>query len=113
VSAELIEILIFRVSGVRYGTDASSVLRIDRRGENEDVGTPLGTPLEGKRALVFSDGAGGERWLRVDTIEGVKSVSSLDLRRLPKPAIASPISIGAWLDADRAVLLVDLKRMAG
>jgi hypothetical protein len=112
VSDEQVELLIFEVAGVRYGADASSVLRIDRAGETEEVGSPLGKPDKGGRALIFSDEQGGERWLRVDSIEGVRTVSQLELRRLPGVAIASPISIGAWLDADRAVLLVDLKRMA-
>ena len=107
----MVELLLFKVGGVRYGTDASSVLRIDRRGETEEVGVPLGVPDHGNRALVFAGRDGGERWLRVDAIEGVKSVSPLELRRLPKVAIANPISIGAWLDGGSAVLLVDLRRM--
>ncbi len=113
MSDEVVEVLIFEVAGTRFGADASSVLRIDRRGADSEVGSPLGEPLEGRRTLVFADEKGRERRLRVDSIEGVRTVPQADLRRLPGVAIASPISIGAWLDAGRAVLLVDLKRMVG
>lgn len=107
-----VELLLFEVAGARYGADASSVLRIDRMAPEGGVGAPLGAPLKGGRALVFTDAAGVERRLQVDAIEGVRTVSQLELRRLPSVAIANPISIGAWLDGARAVLLVDLKRMA-
>jgi chemotaxis signal transduction protein len=113
VSDTAVEVLIFEVAGTRYGADASSVLRIDRKADVEEVGTPLGEPVSGRRTLVFADQQGAERRLRVDSIEGVRTVPQADLRRLPGVAIASPISIGAWLDGGRAVLLVDLKRMAG
>jgi chemotaxis signal transduction protein len=112
VSDPVVEVLIFEVGGTRYGTDASSVLRIDRKAEVEELGSPLGEPLTGRRTLVFADEAGAECRLRVDAIEGVRTVPHADLRRLPAVAIAGPISIGAWLDGSRAVLLVDLKRMA-
>jgi chemotaxis signal transduction protein len=112
VSDEVVEVLIFEIAGTRYGADASSVLRIDRRGDGPDVGEPLGEPTQGRRTLVFADARGREQRLRVDGIEGVRSVPQGELRRLPSVAIASPISIGAWLDAGRAVLLVDLQRMA-
>lgn len=108
----LVELLVFEVAGARYGADASSVLRIDRMGPEGGVGAPLGAPLKGGRALVFADATGAERRLQVDAIEGVRTVSQLELRRLPQVAIATPISIGAWLDGARAVLLVDLQRMA-
>lgn len=111
MSDAVVEVLIFEVAGTRYGADASSVLRIDRRGDGPEVGAPLGEPAEGKRTLVFADAKGNEQRLRVDSIEGVRSVPQADLRRLPGVAIASPISIGAWLDAGHAVLLVDLQRM--
>ena len=78
----------------------------------QHVGEPLGEPAHGRRTLVFADARGREQRLRVDGIEGVRSVPQGELRRLPSVAIASPISIGAWLDAGRAVLLVDLQRMA-
>ena len=112
MSDDAVEVLIFEVAGTRYGADASSVLRIDRRGYGVEVGEPLGEPTTGNRTLVFADEQGAERRLRVDSIEGVRTVPQADLRRLPGVAIASPISIGAWLDAGRAVLLVELKRMS-
>lgn len=111
MSAELVELLIFEVGGARYGADASTVLRIDRAQGGGGVGTPLGPPREGRRALVFADRQGAEQALHVDGIEGVRTVPWTDLRRLPQVAIASPISIGAWLDGGSAVLLVDLARM--
>jgi hypothetical protein len=109
-----VDILVFEVAGVRFGADASQVIRIDRPIEEPSVGAPLGMPHEGRRALVFKALSGELRRLDIDKVAGVKTVSIESLRRLPPPARVGqvPIPIGAWLDGDEAVLLVDLQRMA-
>lgn len=107
-----VELVLFRVGPARFGADAGQVLRVDRGLDVEDVGTPLGPLAEGRRALVFQDAEGRQWRLRVDLVEGVRAVDPLELRRLPAPAIHGAIPVGAWLDGDEAVLLVDLGRMA-
>jgi hypothetical protein len=106
-----VDLLIFEVSGVRYGADASQVLRIDRPVDAESVGAPLGKCKHGNRALLFRDPEGELRRLDIDKVNGVATVNIESLRRLPAPASVGPVTIGAWLDGDRAVLLVDLHKM--
>ena len=106
-----VDLLIFEVSGVRYGADASQVVRIDRPVEATSVGAPLGPCKHGRRALLFNTPEGELKRLDIDRVNGVKTVSIESLRRLPAPASVGPVTIGAWLDGDRAVLLVDLQKM--
>lgn len=107
-----VDILLFEVGGVRFGADASQVVRIDRPFDEPSVGAPLGAPLTGTRALVFQAPTGELRRLDIDKVNGVKTVAIESLRRLPAPARVGQFPIGTWLDGDSAVLLVDLARMA-
>ena len=107
-----VDILVFEVAGTRFGADASQVLRIARPDDETSVGQPLGAPKRGNRALVFKGPDGGLRRLDIDRVNGVQTISIESLRRLPGPARVGPNPIGAWLDGDRAVLLVDLVKMA-
>jgi hypothetical protein len=107
-----VDILLFEVGGVRFGADASQVVRIDRVQDLPSVGAPLGPPQQGRRSLVFTAENGELRRLDIDRVTGVQTVSIESLRRLPAPARVGPIPIGTWLDGDTAVMLVDLVRMA-
>ena len=107
-----VDILVFEVAGTRFGADASQVLRIDRPVDEVSVGQPLGAPKRGSRALIFKAPDGDLRRLDIDRVNGVQTISIESLRRLPGPARVGPIPIGTWLDGDRAVLLVDLAKMA-
>ena len=107
-----VDILVFEVAGVRFGADASQVVRIARPVDEASVGQPLGPPRHGNRALVFKAPDGNLRRLDIDRVNGVQTISIESLRRLPGPARVGPIPIGTWLDGDRAVLLVDLAKMA-
>ncbi len=110
--SQTVDILLFEVAGVRFGADASQVVRIDRPIEEPSVGAPLGVPHAGNRALVFRSPDGELKRLDIDKVAGVRTVSIESLRRLPPPARVGVVPIGAWLDGDEAVLLVDLARMA-
>jgi chemotaxis signal transduction protein len=107
VSVE-VQIVLFEIAGTRYGADMTQVRRIGRATDHDSVGAPLGRPLGGQRALVFGTAGGAEICLPIDSVLGVQSVRRDDLRRLPAAAGASPFVIGAWLDRDQTVLLVDL-----
>ena len=111
MSGRTVDILVFEVGNARFGADASQVLRVDSPLEAESVGAPLGKVKRGKRALVFHDASGEQRRLQIDLVHGIKTVSIELLRRLPEPARAGRANIGAWLDGDRAVVLVDLVAM--
>ena len=106
-----IDLVIFEVSGTRYGADLGQVRRIDLDEPTETVGAPLGKPDRGGRALVFETGHGHERRLAVDQVHGVSRVPLASLRRMPPAVKAAPYSIGAWLDGEATVLLVDLHAM--
>jgi chemotaxis signal transduction protein len=106
-----IDLVIFEVSGVRYGADLGQVRRVDIDEPSETVGQPLGKPARGGRALVFETSKGRERRLAVDQVHGVSRVPLASLRRMPPAVKAAPYSIGAWLDGDATVLLVDLHAM--
>lgn len=106
-----VDVLIFEVGDVRFGADASQVLRIDSPFEPESVGYPLGPVKKGKRALVFAAPDGSQRRLTIDLVRGVRTIPLENLRRLPAVARREKFSIGAWLDGDRAVVLVDLLHM--
>lgn len=102
-----IDLVIFEISGVRYGADLTQVRRIGKSNEVESVGRPLGRAEEGHRALVFTPDGQREVALIIDRLLGVESVLLEDLRRMPLAA-PSPFVIGAWLDRGQPVLLVDL-----
>ncbi len=107
-----VELVIFEVGDTRYAADLSQVVRVDRLEAEGSVGRPLGEPREGNRAIVFLGRDGTERRLQIDTLLGVRAARISDLRRLPLPAqVSSNIPIGAWLDGERTVLLVDLLAM--
>lgn len=108
MSDQAVELVLFEIDGARYGVDLTQVRRIDHLGTGDSFGHPLGTPRRQARTLVFAGAAGLERRLAVDAVLGVRSVPVTELRRMP-PAVAAPrTSIGAWLDDDSTVLLVDL-----
>ena len=108
---ENIELVVFELGGVRYGADLSQVVRLDFYDPASSVGAPLGPPRQGKKALMIDAGDGRDWCLAIDTLHGVRSVPVEQLRRLPAVAQGGVISIGAWLDGDQAVLLVDLRAM--
>jgi chemotaxis signal transduction protein len=108
---DMIDLVIFEVSGIRYGADLGQVRRIDIDEPTESIGQPLGKPDVGGRALVFDVGKGHERRLAVDQVMGVSRVPINTLRRMPPAVNASKFSIGAWLDGEATVLLIDLLAM--
>lgn len=109
---QAVELVIFEVGESRYAADLTQVVRIDRKEADSTVGHPLGRPKDGHRALVFLSKDGEEHRLAIDALLGVRSVRLAELRRLPSAAqVSSNIPIGAWLDGERTVLLVDLFAM--
>jgi hypothetical protein len=104
-----VDLFLFDVAGLTWGADAAQVLRVDREREGS-VGAPLGAPLEGRRALVFHDREGAQRRLAIDLARGVQQVPVAALRRLPSLAHGAR-AVGAWLDGERTVLLVDLVQL--
>lgn len=110
-ATDLIDLVIFEIAGIRYGTDLGQVRRIDIDEPTESIGQPLGKPERGGRALVFDVGHGHERRLAVDNVLGVSRVPVGSLRRMPPAVNAAKFSIGAWLDGDATVLLIDLLAM--
>jgi len=108
----LVELVLFEVGDARFAADLTQVVRIDRKEPTDHIGYPLGAPTEGGRTLVFRTPSGEEHRLAIDTLLGVKTVRIDELRRLPSAAqVSSNIPIGAWLDGERTVLLVDLFAM--
>lgn len=108
---DAVDLVVFRVAGTRYAADLAQVRRVDVPEQAESVGAPLGDPQHGRRALVFESQPGTERRLAVDEVLGVTRAPVTSLRRMPLAARASRFSIGAWLDGDEPVLLVDLQAM--
>lgn len=103
-----VDLVLFEIAGTPFAADLTQVRRIDHLGEGDSFGHPLGVPRRQARTLVFAGAAGAERRLAVDAVLGVRTVPVAELRRMP-PAVAAPRpSIGAWLDQDSTVLLVDL-----
>ncbi len=106
-----IRLVLFELGGVRYAADLSQVIRLDFYEASCSVGAPLGPPRLGLKCLMI-DAQDGRDWcLAIDTLHGVRSVPVEQLRRLPAVAHGGSISIGAWLDGQEAVLLVDLVAM--
>lgn len=103
-----VDLLLFEIAGVRYATDLTQVARVDRPRGPPRVGTVLGAPKAASRALVFATPSGEERRLDVDAVLGVKNVGSDELRRLPSMLCAPPLALGALLEVDEAILLIDL-----
>lgn len=108
---QAVDLVVFRVAGSRFAADLAQVRRVDVPEKAESVGAPLGEPHAGRRALVFEVAEGRERRLAVDEVLGVTRAPVTSLRRMPLVARAAPFSIGAWLDGDEPVLLVDLQAM--
>ncbi|WP_223740325.1 Frizzy aggregation protein FrzB [Corallococcus interemptor] len=106
-----VDILFFQIGDSEYGTDASSVLRIDRALPDDLTVRDLGLPHKGHRALVF-DTPEGEGHLKVDAVNGVRSIPLAGLRRMPAAAAAASYAVGVCLaldeEAGRPVLLIDL-----
>ncbi len=106
-----IALVIFELAGTRYAADLSQVIRLDFYDSRCSVGVPLGPPRNGDKCLMI-DAQDGRDWcLAIDTLHGVQRVPVEQLRRLPAVASGGNISIGAWLDGNQAVLLVDLAAM--
>ena len=111
LEAERINLVIFELGGTRYAADLTQVIRLDFYDPASSVGVPLGPPRSGLKCLMI-DAEDGRDWcLAIDTLHGVRSVPVEQLRRLPAIAHGGAISIGAWLDGNEAVLLVDLVAM--
>ncbi|MEW6432458.1 MAG: Frizzy aggregation protein FrzB [Myxococcota bacterium] len=111
MSDEAVDVVLFEIAGVRFGADLAQVRRVDLDEPTESVGYPLGRPRDGRRALVFQPEDGPECRLAIDAVLGVRKIPVTELRRLPRAVAAPPMSLGAWLDGDDAVLLVDLFAM--
>lgn len=110
---ESIDLVIFEIAGLRFGCDLGQVTRIDFDNKAPSVGTPLGMPASGRRSLVFrANTDSGEACLRIDSVLGVKRVPGDTLRRMPAAAHAPQSTLGAWLDGDVPVLLIDLWALA-
>lgn len=103
-----VDIFLFELAGSRYGADAEQVVRVGRMEEEASIGHPLGKPIKGDRCLVFRTEDGVVRRLDIDRAIGVKEILVSSLRRLPTSAKVSPAAVGAWLDGDETVLLIDL-----
>lgn len=108
---QAVDLVLYAVGEARYASDLTQVLRVDRFDPALSVGEPLGHPQEGRRALAFLQGD-QERMLAIDVLHGVRSVPVLDLRKLPRAARAAAHAVGAWLDGDDTILLIDLTRFA-
>jgi hypothetical protein len=107
--AEQVDLLLFEIGDQVFGTDASTVLRIDRPGPNARVLTDLGLLRFGSRALVFNSPQ-GEAQLTVDAIRPVERARVASLRRVPLAGAICPYAVGFWLDGDVPIVLVDLNR---
>lgn len=106
--AESIDIIVFIIGDVRYGADASQVLRIDRAGHQAKLSDALGMPQSGERALVFND-PDGELHLCVDRVEGVRPAPVQELRRVPLAAGRTRAVLGLWLErGETPLVLIDL-----
>jgi chemotaxis signal transduction protein len=105
---ESVELVVFVIGGVRYGAALSQVRSVSVADPALDVGRPLGNATVGRRALVFSPAPGVERQLAIDEVSDVRVVPVAHLRRLPLVVAPPPFAIGAWVDGEAPVLLIDL-----
>lgn len=103
-----VDIFLFELAGSRYGADAGQILRVGKVSDEVSVGVPLGKPLKGDRCLVFQTPAGEARRLDIDRAIGVREVPVTALRRLPVSAKVIAAAVGAWLDGEDTILLIDL-----
>ncbi|MBX7113024.1 MAG: Frizzy aggregation protein FrzB [Myxococcaceae bacterium] len=103
-----VDIFLFELAGTRYGADAGQVVKVGHVEKETSVGAPLGKPLKGGRCLVFHTEAGTAHRLDIDRAIGVREVPVASLRRLPSSAVANKAAVGAWLDGEQTVLLIDL-----
>lgn len=108
VQVEAIDLVLFDVAGVEFAADLLQVRRIDSPDPDESVGEPLGHPHQGHRALVFAAQGQSERRLAVDKVLGVRRVPTHNLRRMPRVVAAPPMSIGAWVEGEKTIMLIDL-----
>ena len=108
----MVDLVLFEIAGVRYAADLTQVSRVDRPGGPPSVGAPLGAPHLARRALVFSSPEGHETRLDVDAVLGVRSVGSDELRRLPPMVRAPALALGALIEAEEAILLIDLHALS-
>ncbi|MBX7101850.1 MAG: Frizzy aggregation protein FrzB [Myxococcaceae bacterium] len=107
-----VELVVFEIDGARYGADLTQVDHLERSRPEDLAAAPLGKLRTGERALVIRSADGLPRRLAVDALLGVESVNVNMLRRLPAVASSGALPIGAWLDGETTVLLVDLQRIA-
>lgn len=110
--SEKIELVVFEIDGARYGADLTQVDHLEHSRPEDVAAAPLGKLKSGERALVIRSADGLSRRLAVDALLGVESVNVNTLRRLPAVAASGALPIGAWLDGESTVLLVDLQRIA-
>lgn len=108
MSRDSVELVFFEIGGVRYGADLAQVIRVAAAELELDAGRPFGEPLHTTRALEFKPTSGGRAHLLVDRVLGVKPIPVVQLRRMPAAVGPAPLTIGAWLDGEMPVLLVDL-----
>jgi len=106
-----VDILLFEVGPTVFGVDASQVLRVANAESNSVTLKELGPLKSGGRALVFREDE-GEGQLRIDAVQGVRTVNVMELRRLPRAAALKPYALGIWLDGTQTVLLIDLQEAA-
>jgi hypothetical protein len=107
-----VDFVVFEIGGERFAADLGQIRRIDAsHAEIADVGTPLGIPRVGARSLIFEVEPGLERRLTVDRVLAVSRVPVPSLRRMPAAVHAASFSVGAWLDGETPVMLVDLLSM--
>lgn len=104
-----LDVLLFEVGGRMFGTDASSVVRVDRSERGSFVLSSLGDLKLGTRSLVFMGDGEAAGALQVDEVHGVSTVPVTELRRMPPCAGAHAYAVGVWLNGEKPVLLIDLK----
>lgn len=111
-----VDVLLFEIGGILYGTDASQVIRIDRANVDAINEESLGALREGRRAVVFEDHEGFEAQLRVDAVHGIHPATIQDLRRMPMAAQCRPFTQGVWLKISgeevSPIILIDLLALA-
>jgi chemotaxis signal transduction protein len=95
---QTIEIILFAMKGVSYAADATQVVRIDRMGN------------EG-RALMVRSADGACHPVRVDAVNGLRTVPVTSLRQLPLALEPKEVAVGVWLNGETPVILLDLLQL--